>query len=112
MEERQELQRRGDSQEQRSVEEGFARGAPWGDADVRGAVLSEWKAQSRLERWKDGVRFGAGVFLLLAAFAVLAVIMLSDSYSPEVKEEIATLVKYLISGLLGFQVGKIAEQKK
>ena len=68
--------------------------------------MTLYRALVRLQLWKEGILFGAVVLLVLGAYAVWAVIMLSGGYPEEVRERATTFISHLSSALLGLVAGK------
>lgn len=99
MNEGQELLQREGSREPRHAGTPSATGRPAPQPDARQIVPGLRTAHAKLRLWEEGILFGAVITVVLAAYVIWAVIMLSGGVSLEVKQLATALITLLSAGL-------------
>ena len=72
----------------------------------RSSRLRIEEANARLQRWKEGILFGAIVCVTVGACAVWVITLISGQFSPDEKNQVTELLRQLLMGLLGVLAGR------
>ena len=96
---RKKLQQRGDPEDLESGRPPGANGSPASPPDVPGVGPRLSKKLATLRRWEEGILFGLVVAVVLGAFAVWGVIMLSAGVPLDVKKLATGIIVILSAGL-------------